>query len=275
MGIGGGIIGGILGGMFGGWWGAAIGAWIGASIGKSDTDQDKQKQPLETYCDIFRCLGQLAKCDGRVTQDEAELVSGLIKELDIPQDGKPGLKQAFNAGKTQTVHDFTVAIRKIAARIKDMDARRSLLEVLCALAIVDHSLAQDERILLTIAESELNLPGFLQHFFAGSSSEFSGNAESASSSGRDSDNAGGRSRFDDDVIADGMTLDQCYATRGCTKDASNEELKRCWRAKAKEFHPDKVAAKGLSASFIEHAKVQMQKINNAYEAICKSREIHT
>ena len=138
MGIGGGIIGGILGGMFGGWWGAAIGAWIGASIGNSNTDQDKQ--PLETYCDIFCCLGQLAKSDGRVTQDEAELVSNLIKELDIPKDGKSGLKQAFNAGKTQTVHDFTTAIRMIAARIKDMDARRSLLEVLCSLAIVDHSL---------------------------------------------------------------------------------------------------------------------------------------
>ena len=273
MGIGGGIIGGILGGMFGGWWGAAIGAWIGASIGNSDTDQDKQ--PLETYCDIFRCLGQLAKCDGRVTQDEAELVSNLIKELDIPKDGKSGLKQAFNAGKTQTVHDFTMAIRRIAARIKNMDARRSLLEVFCSLAIVDHSLTQDERILLTIAESELNLPGFLQHFFAGSSSEFSGNAEYASSSGRDSDNAGGRSRFADDVMADAMTLDQCYTTLGCTKDASNEELKRCWRAKAKEFHPDKVAGKGLSAAFIEHAKIQMQKINNAYEAICKSRGIHS
>ena len=150
MGLGGGIIGGILGGMIGGWWGAAIGAWIGASIGNSDKDQDKQ--PLETYCDIFRCLGKLAKCDGRVTQDEAELVSSLIKELDIPQDGKSGMKQAFNAGKTQTVHDFTMAIRKIAARIKDMDARRSLLEVFCSLAIVDHSLTQDERILLTIAE---------------------------------------------------------------------------------------------------------------------------
>ena len=87
-----------------------------------------------------------------------------------------------------------------------LDARRSLLEVFCALAIVDHSLTQDERILLTIAESELNLPGFLQHFFAGSSSEFSGNAEYASSSGRDSDNTGGRSRFADDVMVDGMML---------------------------------------------------------------------
>ena len=61
-----------------------------------------------------------------------------------------------------------------------------------------------------------------------------------------------------------MTLDQRCATLGCTKDASNEELKRCWRAKAKEFHPDKVIGKGLSAAFIEHAKIQMQKINNAY-----------
>ena len=188
------------------------------------------------------------------------MVSTIIKQLDIPKDSKSGMKQAFNAGKTQTVHDFTMAIRRIAARIEDMDARRSLLEVFCSLAIVDHSLTQDERILLTIVESELNLPGFLQHFFAGSSSEFSGNAEDASSSGRDSDNAGGRSRFADDVMADAMTLDQCYATLGCTKDASNEELKRCWRAKAKEFHPDKVIGKGLSASFIEQAKMQMQKI---------------
>ena len=39
--------------------------------------------------------------------------------------------------------------------------------------------------------------------------------------------------------------------------------------------PDKVIGKGLSASFIEQAKMQMQKINNAYEAICKSRGIHS
>ena len=54
-----------------------------------------------------------------------------------------------------------------------------------------------------------------------------------------------------------------------------EGLVALGHGKQVQRHPDEVIGKGLSASFIEQAKMQMQKINNAYEAICKSRGIHS
>ena len=55
--------------------------------------------------------------------------------------------------------------------------------------------------------------------------------------------------------------------------ATNAEVKKAYRKKAAEFHPDKVQGAGLSNDFIQLAKEQFQKISNAYETIAKARNM--
>ena len=62
-----------------------------------------------------------------------------------------------------------------------------------------------------------------------------------------------------------------YKVLSCTADMSDSEIKKIYRNKCREFHPDKLASRGLSEEFMELAKHEIVKINEAYDAIKKSR----
>ncbi|NDH01254.1 MAG: hypothetical protein EBY43_09310, partial [Opitutae bacterium] len=51
-----------------------------------------------------------------------------------------------------------------------------------------------------------------------------------------------------------------------------EQLKKCYRQKANEFHPDKITSKGLPKEFSDFANDQLSRINSAYELIKSSLE---
>ena len=70
----------------------------------------------------------------------------------------------------------------------------------------------------------------------------------------------------------GDYLDECYKVLGVLPTATDQEVKKAWRQKALEFHPDKVQGTGLSESFVKYATEQMQKVNEAYDKICKARK---
>jgi DnaJ like chaperone protein len=52
---------------------------------------------------------------------------------------------------------------------------------------------------------------------------------------------------------------------------TDSEIKKAYRKKCREFHPDTLASKGLSEEFMDFAHKEIVKINEAYEAIKKSR----
>ena len=52
---------------------------------------------------------------------------------------------------------------------------------------------------------------------------------------------------------------------------SDDEIKKVYRQKCVEFHPDKLASKGLPDEFMKYAHEQLTKINEAYETIKKVR----
>jgi DnaJ like chaperone protein len=62
-----------------------------------------------------------------------------------------------------------------------------------------------------------------------------------------------------------------YKILGITESATDEEIKKAYRKMAVKFHPDKVAQMG--EEFQKGAKEKFQKIQEAYEAIKKSRGI--
>lgn len=67
-------------------------------------------------------------------------------------------------------------------------------------------------------------------------------------------------------------LDEEYTTLGAEATDSLDVIKKKYRALAMQWHPDKVAAKGVSAETLRHAKEEFQKINEAYEKITEARK---
>ena len=68
-----------------------------------------------------------------------------------------------------------------------------------------------------------------------------------------------------------VTIYENYKILGVTPYATDKEIKQAFREKAKIFHPDKYVNKTEAEKL--KAKEKFQELNNAYEAICKEKNI--
>jgi len=68
-------------------------------------------------------------------------------------------------------------------------------------------------------------------------------------------------------------LDQYYEVLGCNKKDDFSTIKKAYKDLSKKFHPDAVEGKGLDAEFVSFATKRMQKINEAYVYIKKTRRV--
>jgi DnaJ like chaperone protein len=66
-------------------------------------------------------------------------------------------------------------------------------------------------------------------------------------------------------------LSDAYKALECTPEMSDSEIKKVYREKCLQFHPDKLASKGLPDEFMKFANEQVAKINEAYETIKDAR----
>jgi DnaJ like chaperone protein len=69
------------------------------------------------------------------------------------------------------------------------------------------------------------------------------------------------------------TKDNPYAVLGLAETAASVDIKRAYRALIRKHHPDKLVSQGLPPELIAQATEKMKRINAAYAAVCKEREI--
>ena len=63
-----------------------------------------------------------------------------------------------------------------------------------------------------------------------------------------------------------------YDNLGVAVDAPVSEIKKAYRQKANEFHPDKIEGKGLPPEFIKFANDRLAEINESYDAIMAAKK---
>jgi DnaJ-domain-containing protein 1 len=69
-------------------------------------------------------------------------------------------------------------------------------------------------------------------------------------------------------------IDKYYAVLGCTRNDSDEQIKRQYRKLAKQYHPDTIQSKGLAEDFVKFANQRIQDIQHAYETVMEHRRMH-
>ena len=65
--------------------------------------------------------------------------------------------------------------------------------------------------------------------------------------------------------------DSPYEVLGCPPNASDEEVCRAYREKAKQYHPDTLRAQGLPDGIIASANDRMARVNAAWSVIRQER----
>ena len=248
-----------MGFLMGGPLGAAIGGAIGhlfidsqaealAESGEYQGQRRPTREPRFTnqeqkqavfFASTFAMLGKMAKADGKVTSDEIKVVESFMRDhLRLDSQARMFAINIFNRSKDDA-YPFSQYASEFARHFRsDQNMRMVLFEMLFQVAAVDGTVHSAEEHLLEETVRYLNIPRHL---------------------------------FDELKARLAPSADPAYAVLGVTPDATDAEVKKAYRAKVMEYHPDKIVSKGLPEEFLKFAEEKFKEVNEAYEKIKKAR----
>ena len=197
-----------------------------------DTLRSPPERSVAFAIAVIALGAKMAKADGLVTKDE---VTAFREVFTIPREEEANAAKVFNLAR-QDVAGF----EDYAARIKrmfgdDTDTLTDLIEGLFHIAMADGRYHPNEdHFLHRVAD-----------IFGMSEREF----------------RGVRTRFVPDATPDP------YEVLGVPSDAPLDAVRKAWRAKVRETHPDQMMARGVPEEAIRLAEKRMIAINRAWEEI--------
>lgn len=240
----GGTIGFALGGPIGAIAGAALGHTFDATNKQYYTEGRRQlshheEAQMAFFVSTFSMLAKLAHADGRISPEEIRTVEDFMAhELNLSPESKRFAVEIF-----ETAINSPIAFQDFAAQFYQQFQNQPqlldlMIDVLLRLSVADGDLSKREEELITTAAR-------IFHFSEQKYKEL-------------------RSRYAQD-------FEKYYATLGTDSNASDDEIKQRYRKLAKEYHPDKIAAKGLPEEFTKFANDKFREIQEAYDTIKQER----
>ena len=248
MGVLGKIVGSTIGFAIGGPLGAIAGAVFGhafdrnneaallegpRTLSAADTDQ------FTFFVATFSMLAKMAKADGPVTAAEVDSVERFMaNDLNLDPDSRRIGMNIFHTalGAPESFGDFA---RQFKAHFHHRPELLDLmLDILLRVAVADGRILPVEDQLIREAAVVFGFsPEQLRRL---------------------------KARYQKDV-------DRYYAILGADPSDPDDHIKRQYRLKVSEFHPDKIAGKGLPEEFTRFAEEKFREIQEAYDAIRSER----
>lgn len=242
------IMGGSVGFMFGGPIGALVGAALGHALiddktraGYAEPGRMSGQEQRQTvfFTATFAMLGKMAKADGRVCENEINMVRSFMSDkLRLDAAAQQFAISIFNEAKDNTTpfEDYARQFGQVFGH--EPQLRMMFYEMLFSVALADGVLHPAEEKILRGAPSLLGLHADVFNTV--------------------------KRQFVSDAS-------HHYAVLGLQNGAEMSEVKKAYRKLVNEYHPDKVIAKGLPDDFIKFAEGKFREINEAYEAIQKEK----
>ena len=200
---------------------------------------------------LMPLLAKLAKADGRISEDEISNVETIFAELRLNPTECTFAKQAFNAAKNDRF-SFMMAALRFAQAGYDVEMRVLTFQWMVRLAASDGAITDAELQLLLQSGSIFRLPHQIVmetlHRFGGARTHGRGTHRQA---------------------PDPSQREQDLALLGLSSNASQETIKKAYRQKVKELHPDRLQAQGLPEAMLQEATNRMAAINAAYDRLTK------
>ena len=244
MGIMGKVVGGTIGFAIGGPLGAIAGAAFGHAYDASTDNLVEDDRPRLTtghtaqvtfFVGAFSMLAKLAKVDGGVNREEiASIEKFMLYDLNLDPQSRQYAMNVFHAATNSpgTFQDFAGQYyRQFRSQPQFLDI---MIDILLRVSVADGTLSRTEEALI------LDAVGIF-HFSPAQYGKL-------------------KSKYVRDV-------NPSYAVLGCDPGDTNEQIKKQYRKRVSEFHPDKIISKGLPEEFTKFAQDKFLEIQEAYEKI--------
>jgi len=256
-------IGGCLGSLFGGPVGGVFGALLGNKIEKEMSkgaqkrtafrDVSSDKREMIFLASAAAMLAKLAKADGHVSQVEIRAVEHAFRRLGFSEAARTYAVGVFRRAKDDE-HSIYEYAAEFTQAVRSVEVRELFYELLWDLACADGTVTPGEMDILRNIPRVLAIR--LQWFDIFARERLRGSY-------------GGQRSAPPPPPRD--TLADAYALLGVKPDASDDEVKKAYRLKAKKYHPDALRAQGLPDEMVSKATEMMAKINAAWSEIEKAR----
>ncbi len=248
------MIGGTIGFALGGPLGAVAGAAFGHTFVDKREDEylrsipgggqrvslsSNEEAQLVFFTAAFSMLAKLCKVDGRVTENEIKTVESFMKnDLQLDANSQGTAKNIFRQA-VSSPEPFDAFARQFYSVFRSQPHITNLmLDMLFRVSTADGSISANEEAMIRTAFRIFNY----------SDADFA--------------------RFQARYV---KKSDPYYAVLKLDDTASDEEIKKQYRQLVREYHPDKIEAKGLPEEFVKFANDKFREVQEAYEYIRKQR----
>ena len=240
----GGVVGFFLGGPLGAILGVALGHgfdWSGRNL-KNDFGRyfsPFQHSQLTFFVAAFSMLSKLTEADGKISPEEAKIVDEFMRrDLELDDENRETAIHIMGAARSspESFEDF--ALQFYRAFHSNPQLLRVMVDILVRLAVADGPMSSEEE---NLVHSAASIFGLAEEELVAILARYT-------------------------VETDGY-----YAILQSERCDSNEEIRRQYRRLVSEYHPDKIASKGLPEEFTKYATDKFREIQNAYERVRAER----
>ena len=250
MGIMGKIVGGTIGFALGGPLGAIAGAAFGHAFDKNEEAYLIGDRPRATegetaqlafFVAAFSMLAKLVRADGAVSREEIDSVEAfMVRDLNLEPQSRRMAMEIFHAA-LDSPDDFQQYAAQFYSHFNNRPQLLDMMiDIMLRVALADGRMSAAEEAMISDAVRAFRMDD--DHYRRL------------------------RARYISDV-------DKYYAILGCDRNDPDERIKSQYRRKVSEYHPDKIASKGLPEEFTKFAGDKFREIQEAYEVIKKERGI--
>lgn len=207
----------------------------------------------------FTIMGHLAKCDGRVSENEIRIAQNVMNEMNLSMTMKREAIRLFNEGKLTSFH-LDAALHELRSACWNRPSLlRIFIEIQMKIVFADgQRLSPEKQQALQYICRQLGIAGFNFSQF-----EQRYRAEQNYQHYRSRHHAPNPQAH----------LSDAYKVLGVEASATDADIKKAYRRLMSQNHPDKLMAKGLPPEMIKMATQKTQQIKKAYEQICAARGV--
>ncbi|MDF1646794.1 MAG: co-chaperone DjlA [Legionellaceae bacterium] len=212
----------------------------------------------------FTIMGHICKADGRVSEQEIAFVKKTMYELHLNRAERTSAQQFFTQGKAShfKLNEPLNLLKNLAT--DNPKLLREFIQLQYKMAQIGGLTSKKISILNQLLRG-LNLAPM--HEQAHAHETFYGHFNQHAHS-RNQYHWGNQHTHNASTSYAGRPLQGAYTLLDLPESATKQEVKRAYRKKISQYHPDKYIAQGRSQEDIKKANEKTQDVRKAYEAIC-------